>query len=93
MVEWSATMRNPAVPGSNPSLVTFWICSWPSLVQILGHACKQPTAWLPPASWGFESCYVVFELLFVSKYLSVVPVNQQDKLSALSTINKPLNLS
>ena len=30
--------------------------------------------WLPPASWGFKSCYVVFELFF-SKYLSGVPVN------------------
>ena len=30
--------------------------------------------------------------LFVSKYLSGVPVNWLDKLSALSTINKPLNL-
>ena len=49
--------------------------------------------WLPPASWGFWSCYAVFELLFVSKYLSGVPVNQLDKLSALSTINKPLNHS
>ena len=29
----------------------------------------------PPASWGFEFCYVIFELLFVSKYLSGVPVN------------------
>ena len=26
------------------------------------------------ASWGFKSCYVVFEL-FVSKYSSGVPVN------------------
>ena len=31
--------------------------------------------WLPPAGWGFEFCYVTFELLFVSKYLSGVPVN------------------
>ena len=38
-----------------------------------------------------SSCYVVFEL-FVSKYLSGVSVNQLDKLSALSTIKKPLNL-
>ena len=30
--------------------------------------------WLPPSSWGFLSCYVVFEL-FVSKYLSGVPIN------------------
>ena len=30
--------------------------------------------------------------LFVSKYLSVVPVNYNSWISALSTMNKPLNL-
>ena len=36
-----------------------------SRLQILAN-------WLPPASWGFKSCYVVFELV-VSKYSSGVP--------------------
>ena len=35
MVECSATTRNPAVPGSNPTLVTCWICSWSSLFKSL----------------------------------------------------------
>ena len=92
MVEWSATTRNPAFPGLNPSLVTFWICSWPSLVQILGHACKQPTCCLLPVG-VFNPVMLYLNYLFLSQYFSGVPVNQQDKLSALSTINKPLNLS
>ena len=40
---------------------------------------------------SFTCCYVLLEL-FVSKYLSGVPVNWLNKLSALSTINKPLNV-
>ena len=40
------------VPGSSPTLVTCWICSQSSRVQILSHACKLAN-WLPPASWGF----------------------------------------
>ena len=44
------------------------VCSWSFPFEILSHA------WLPPASWGIQSCYVVFDL-FVSKYLSGVPVN------------------
>ena len=74
MDEWSARRtRNLAVPGSSPALVTCWICSRSSRVQILGHACKKPTGCLLLVG-EFKSCYVVFEL-FVSKYLSVVPVN------------------
>ena len=51
----------------------------------------QIANWLPPASWGLQSCYVMLKL-FVSKYLSVVPVNYNSWISALSTMNKPLNL-
>ena len=40
---------------------------------------------------SFTCCCVLLEL-FVSKYLSGVPVNWLNKLSALSTINKPLNV-
>ena len=29
---------------------------------------SKMVSWLPPASWGFKSCYVVLEL-FVSKYV------------------------
>ena len=87
MAEWSGRWtRNSAVPGWSPALATCWICSWSSQVQILSCACKlllllllllllnYLANWLPPASWGFKSCYLVFEL-FVSKYLSGVPVN------------------
>ena len=38
--------RNPAVPGSSPALATCWICFRSFRVQILGHACKQPTSCL-----------------------------------------------
>ena len=66
MTEWSARRtRTPAVPGSSPALATCWICSRSSRVQILGHACKIAN-WLPPASWGFKSCYLF------SKYLLIV---------------------
>ena len=34
--------------------------------------CLSIANWLPPAIWGFKSCYVVFELLFFSKYLLIV---------------------
>ena len=44
-----------------------WICFRSSIVQILGHACKQPTGCLLPVVF-FKSCFVVFES-FVSKYL------------------------
>ena len=41
VAEWSARRtRNPAVPGSSPTLATCWICTRSSQVQILGHACK-----------------------------------------------------
>ena len=69
MAEKSACQtRNPEVLGSIPALGTCWICSQLSQVQIHGH-------WLPPASWGFSSCYVVFELFVSIKYLSGAPVN------------------
>ena len=41
---------------------------------------------------GFESRSGHLLDLIVSKYLSRVPVSQLDKLRALSTINKHLNL-
>ena len=37
---------------SGPTLVTGWISSWLSRVQILDHVCKWPTG-LPLASWGY----------------------------------------
>ena len=38
VAEWSARQtHNPAVPGSSPALASYWICSWCSQVQILGH--------------------------------------------------------
>ena len=91
MAEWSAHWtRNPVVLGSSPALATSWICSRSSRVQIPGHACKQPTGCFLPV--GVFNPVMLYLNLFVCKYLSGVPVNQLDKLSALSTINKPLNL-
>ena len=41
LAEWSARQtRNPAALGLSIALATCWICSWSSLEQILGHACK-----------------------------------------------------
>ena len=71
VVEWSLIS---ALYTKSGDLATCWICSLSSRVQIFGHACKIIAYWLPHASWGFKSCYVVFEL-FVSKYLSGVPVS------------------
>ena len=53
-------------------------------VQILGHTCKYPTSCLLPGG--------VFNpvTLYLNDLLSGVPVNLLDKLSANSTINKPL---
>ena len=49
VAEWSARRTcNPAVPGSSLALATCWICARSSQVQILGHACKQPTGRLLP---------------------------------------------
>ena len=31
---------NSEAPSLTPALIAFWICSWQSRVQILGHACK-----------------------------------------------------
>ena len=78
MAEWSARRtRSPAAPGLSSALATCWICSWSSWssrVQILGHACKLISNWLPPTSWHFKSSNVLFTL-FVFNYLSGIPVN------------------
>ena len=76
-------------PSSGPALAACWFCSRSSPIKIHGHTCKQPTGCLMPV--GALNSYVAFDL-FVSKHLSGAPVNQLYKLSALSTINKPLNL-
>ena len=46
---------------------------------------------LPPFSRCKQSCYVTFYRV-VSKYLSRVPVNVLDKLSAPSTMNQPFEM-
>ena len=43
--------------------------------------------WFSPVSWVFKR-YVLFRLL-VSNYLTGVPVNYLDKLSAFCTVDKP----
>ena len=96
VAEWSACQtHNPAVPGSSRSrpgelldllLVVPSSNPWPHQLVNSQLIASYQLRFLIPL------CYVVFEL-FVSKHLTGVPVNQLlDKLSALSTINQPLNL-
>ena len=64
--EWSARRtRNPAVPGSSPALATCWICARSSRVQILGHACKQPTGRLLPVG-VFNPVMLYLNYLFLN---------------------------
>ena len=54
--------------------MTKWSAHWVRNSAVLVSGPTLATCWLPPSSWGFYSYYVLFEL-FVSKYLSGVPVN------------------
>ena len=66
MAEWSALRtRNPAVSGSSPALAFCSICSRSSRVQILGHACKQPTGCLLPVG-VFNSVMLYVNYLLLS---------------------------
>ena len=51
---------------------------YPGLTSLENGEC--PTGCLRSVSWGVKSCYVLFGL-FVSNYLTGVPVNYVDKLS------------
>ena len=65
VAEWSAPRtRNPAVPGSSPALATCWICARSFRVQILGHACKQPTGCLLPVG-SFHPVMLYLNYLFL----------------------------
>ena len=55
---------------------------YPGLASLENGEC--PTGCPRSVSWGVKSCYVRFGL-FVPNYLTGVPVNYVDKLSALST--------
>ena len=59
---------------------------YPGLTSLENGEC--PTGCLRSVSWGVKSCYVLFGL-FVSNYLTGVPVNYVDKLSVLSTFICP----
>ena len=66
VAEWSACRtRNPAVLGSSPALATCWICARSSRVQILDHACKQPTGCLLPVG-VFNPVMLYLNYLFLS---------------------------
>ena len=68
---WSARRtRNLVVPGSSPALATCWICSRSSRVQILGPACRQPTACLLPV--GVLNPVMLYLNYLFSKYLLIV---------------------
>ena len=66
VAEWSAHgTRNPAVLGSSPALLTCWICSQLSRVQILGHTCKQSTGCLLSVGvFNRVMLYLIKELFF-----------------------------
>ena len=60
MAHWPAHQtHNAVVPSPCPALTTCWICFWSSQDQFLG---LPLSSWLPPASWGFQSCYFLFAL-------------------------------
>ena len=60
MAHWPAHQtHNAVVPSPCPALTTCWICFWSSQDQFLGLSLSS---WLPPASWGFQSCYFLFAL-------------------------------
>ena len=62
MAQWPAHQNhNAVVPSPCPALTTCWICFWSSQDQFLGLVLSS---WLPPASWGFQSFYFLFALLF-----------------------------
>ena len=63
---WSGRRtRNPAVSSSSTALATCWIFSRSSRVEILGHACKQPTG-CPPTSWILNlTCSFEFQVCFI----------------------------
>ena len=57
MAQWTAHQtHNAVVAGPCPALTTcFWSCQYQFLGLLL-------SSWLPPASWGFLSCYFLFAL-------------------------------
>ena len=62
MAHWPAHQtHNAVVPSPCPALTTksCWICFWSCQDQFLGLSLFS---WLPPASWGFLSCYFLFAL-------------------------------
>ena len=57
MAQWTAHQTpNAVVAGPCPALTT---CFWSCQDQFLGLLLSS---WLPPASWGFLSCYFLFAL-------------------------------
>ena len=60
MAQWPAHQTyNAVVPGPCSALTTCWICFWSCQDQFLGLLLSS---WLPPASWGFLSCYFLSAL-------------------------------
>ena len=72
-----------------------WVSLWPLAGFVHGRSKFKSLATLVNSQL-VASCQLRFLILyallglFVSKYLSGVPANKVDKLSALSTVNKPL---
>ena len=65
---------------------TYWICSNPRPLFYIAN-------WLPSPVRVFSPVMLYLNYLVLTKYLSRMPVNQMDKLSALSTINKRFTLN
>ena len=70
MAEWfrALDMFNSVAPGSNPPWPQSWSCFSVVRVQLLGHACREPTNLLP-ASWDsyflFSACHILQDIYLV----------------------------
>ena len=70
LAEWfrPLVMFNSVAPGSNPPCPQSWSCFSVVRVQLLGHACREPTNLLP-ASWGsnvlFSACHIPQDIYLV----------------------------
>ena len=81
MIRWPAG-QNPylVVPGLIFCLLSCWICSWSSQVQILGHTGKI-VSWLPPASWGLLNllCSIWVIYLTINEWAEFLMENYGDR--------------
>ena len=81
MIRWPAG-QNPylVVPSLIFCLLSCWICSLSSQVQILGHTCKIVN-WLPLASWGLLNllCSIWVIYLTINEWAEFLMENYGDR--------------